>query len=42
MKAIFAVVALLALGYGADVYYFTGIHVHAASLMLAEIARHFH
>jgi hypothetical protein len=42
MKAPFVIAALLALFYGADVYYFDGLYVHAASLLFTEIARHFH
>jgi hypothetical protein len=36
------VIALLAVAYAADVHYFNGMYSHAASSMLAEIARHFH
>jgi hypothetical protein len=37
----FVIATLLALGYGADLYYFNGMYFRAASSMLAEIARHF-
>jgi hypothetical protein len=41
MKGTFVIAALLALGFGVDVYFFNGIYSHAASLMLAEIVRNF-
>jgi hypothetical protein len=40
MKAIF-VIALLGIGYAADMHYFNGMYSHAASSVLAEITRHF-
>ena len=41
MRGTFIITALLALGFGVDVYYFNGRYSHAASLMLADIVRHF-
>jgi hypothetical protein len=41
MKATFVIAALLTIGYVADAHYFNGMYSNAASLMLAEIMRHF-
>jgi hypothetical protein len=39
MRATFILVALLTLGYAADVHYFNGMYSHAASLMFADITQ---